>query len=404
MVKRAAVVIAAATLFVLAFTLLSGRQPQILWRLEDPGYSWLSSPAIGTGGILYSGDYLGNLRAFSATGDLLWETNLCSKAAPRAGFEFLGDPAIGPDGSIYVISGDGRLSAVSSKGELRWERAIGAMALNGVTINADGTIYASSTSNCLHALTAEGIERWCFRTDGRIIGRTIVDQNGNLYFSCNDSNFYTIDRYGDLRWKQHTQGTPAQSLLGSDGVIYVSAYPTLKALNTDGSLKWVVTNAHVTSVMVLDRERRLYCETFDGLSAFDADTGQLRWHRNLRGLSQQDSALARDGCIYVCSDESTVYAIESSTGDIRWAFTRRSVPALLLHLERAIEWIDFARSGFTRYSRAAYPCSLTLSEEGLLYAMMPDQHMYALKVEAGLATNAPWPMSYGNVRRTGARR
>ena len=152
----------------------------------------------------------------------------------------------------------------------------------------------------------------------------------------------------------------------------------------NGSLRWSLTNESVTSLLVLDDQGRLYCATDRGICAVDTIAAKTLWTLEIGEVTQSMAAFGTDGCLYVSSDASTLYAIESSTGRVRWTFTRKVRYALF---QRALEWLEFAFGGFSQRST----CAFTLSHDRILYAVMPDQRIYALAVEAGLATNAPWP-------------
>ena len=131
------------------------------WKFDTGGGRALSSPAIGTDGVIYffSGR---TLYAINPDGTLRWkfETMVFAESSP----------ATGTDGSIYVDSGD-TLYAVNRDGTKKWAFKTGAWTLASPTIGVDGTILVASEYGALFAINPDGTkvevlarQRGIFRT------------------------------------------------------------------------------------------------------------------------------------------------------------------------------------------------------------------------------------------------
>ena len=87
--------------------------------------------------------------------------------------------------------------------------------------------------------------------------------------------------------------------------------------------------------------------------ALDANTGDMRWLREMRGLINSSPAVAGD-TVYVGSTDTNVWAFDKDTGDTRWTFKTGN-----------------------------YVSSSPLIANGFLFIGSGDQYMYALDAATG---------------------
>jgi len=151
-----------------------------------------------------------------------------------------------------------------------------------------------------------GCVKWQFQTGGPVsAGVTVADNNvvqpllssptigpdGTVYVGAQNGKLYAVDVNGSLRWTHSTDGfiysSPAVSPDG-DSIYVCSQDGTVYALGRDGSEQW----------------------TFE-VAGLGAATGAILG----------SPAIGADGTVYVVGVyDSNLYAIEPSTGALKWAY------------------------------------------------------------------------------------
>jgi len=132
-----------------------------------------SSPIIGPNSTIYLGGIIG-IHALNLDGNLEWETYL------DLPFADLTSPTIGSDGIIYAGSyypGSADFYAFDQDGTLKRKYYIGSTGKSCPAISSDGTIYVGAKDGCLYALRgfSAGLANspWPkFRHDNQNTGRT----------------------------------------------------------------------------------------------------------------------------------------------------------------------------------------------------------------------------------------
>ena len=234
----------------------------LIWNY-DTNSPLLSSPTVGQDGSIYVGAENGKLYAISIVGTLRWTHN-------TGGFIY-SSPAVSDDGNIYVGSADGTLYALGHDGSELWNfKTDGFGILDGAILASpaiadDGTVYIGGLYDPnLYALDAnDGTVKWVcnfeYVTDpcdpanstkrGWPFASPVVAPDGTIYQTLlYDPNLYAIDpNDGNIIWSTnladpcyvHAAGW-SEPVLGPDGTIYVSFdEPYLRAVNPNGSIKWV---------------------------------------------------------------------------------------------------------------------------------------------------------------------
>jgi PKD repeat protein len=200
-------------------------------------YCYLSSPpAIGADGTIFVGLVYGNwsvkgnqysICAFNPNGTQKWQV-------PAAAY--MTAPAIGWDGTIYVGVGNFIVALNPGDGSVKWSvNAASGSLIGSPAIGADRTVYVGSANHCLYALDpVNGATKW-FYDAGDII--------------CNGNG-----------WR-----TPA---IGADGVIYLSAWNGVHAVNSNGTLQWHNSDCWSDSSPVIGPDGTLYVGVGYSLVAF----------------------------------------------------------------------------------------------------------------------------------------
>jgi len=254
---------------------LNGKTGAKKWETESIEKQNMSSKlAMDSNGTLIASG--GRICAFNAeSGDKLWGVN------PKKWMGY--PPSIGDDGTLYITYDHTVFAYSIVDGSVKWKtdrkRSIGRVNYTGSpALASDGTLYVvgaqggpSSTSKAeIHALDGKtGQKKWKFVT------------HGASKFGASDSS-----------------GFCASPVIGSDGIVYVSASDSI-------------------------------------MYALDGKTGEKKWTFAAKQWLSESAAIGSDGTVYYGTDDYSVYALNGKTGAKLWEFPTGSIiktsPALSLN-------------------------------------------------------------------------
>lgn len=202
-------------------------------------------------GELAVGTRDGNLILFDVSGRELWRAPL--GAAPTG-------PAHFSDAAIFVGSADGLLFALDRfTGEVRWSQSLRAQVTMPMAEDV-GVLFVGTDRDEVHALDAEsGESLWVYR---RSVGRDltvrggvgVAVEDGTLFAGFSDGSLVALDvDEGRILWEVATAPGSARRFADADATPVV-------------------------------RDGVVYCTVFnDGVYAFDARNGGLRWRHDAPG-------------------------------------------------------------------------------------------------------------------------
>jgi outer membrane protein assembly factor BamB len=201
-------------------------------------------------------------------------------------------------------------------------------------------IYATDRAPVLDRLV------WKFKTGAKVLSSPAV-VDGTVYVGSDDRVVYALNAAtGSVRWQYKTRGAVNSSPAVSAGVVYViSADGNLYALDaTDGKLKWqfaTVGERRFTAPGIHGASPRteLMPDPFDvflssptvvagivyfgsgdhHVYAVDASSGALRWKFETGNVVHASPAVA-DGVVYIGSWDRNLYALNAATGALIWKF------------------------------------------------------------------------------------
>ena len=171
-----------------------------------------------------------------------------SPTPPLDGMNNIRQPLVA-DGRVYSNSHSKLFAFSATTGELEWEVDHGSLVRSSAY--DDGTLYVAGYE--LAAFDAEsGEEQWRTGVPNQRIRDSITFAEGQLYLPLRDRRLLSMTTDGDQRWSayiEEAERSPTDTSLGNvtkpavaDGVVYAGCVD-------------------------------------DGVSAFDAATGEDRWHR-----------------------------------------------------------------------------------------------------------------------------
>ena len=261
-----------------------------VWNYTTTGHVE-STPAVSSG-IVFAGDYSGNLIALNAiTGTLIWSK--------------------------------------TTSGAIRSSPAV-----------ANGIVYVGSEDDYIYAFNASsGTPVWSYKTNGYVDSSPAI-ANGVLYVASAspDGYIYAIDATtGAFLWKCNP--TPiitstTSSLAVVNGVIYGGSGTG----STTGYVYAVSTTTHSTiwsnytqygsvesSPAVVNGLVYVGCDDHN-VYAFDAATGNPKWQFTTGDEINSGSPGVANGIVYIASEDGYAYALDANTGNMIWKFKTCFLP------------------------------------------------------------------------------
>jgi len=282
------------------------------WKYDFKGSIW-STPAIGKDGTIYIGTYGDSMYAMNPDGTLKWE--YLSKGSISS------SPAIGKDGTIYFgtmgFSGDGGCSIICLylNGTLKWDYQTGYKIVSDPAIGDDGTIYIGSGDHYLYAMNPNGTLKWRFKTGDIVKSHPSIAEDGTIYFDSFDDYLYALNPDGTLKWKFKgvVSGCGGASI-DEEGIIYIGGR-NFDAIYPNGTRKWRFnfgddyTSAHSSPAISSDGTIYIgvtYASSSSGhIFALDKDKGMVLWKRTLANDWVESSpCIGEDGTVYVGSSST----------------------------------------------------------------------------------------------------
>lgn len=339
-----------------------------------------------------------------------------------------GSPAVASDGTVYIpASGpDYRLYALTSDGTIKWTyAATGSLLVTTPALGSDGTVYQESGDGTVVALTATGSVRWKQKlgaTTNIVTGSIAIATDGTLYVRGNDGYLYALNPAdGSTRWRYNVNAlTYGSATIGSDGTIYQGSDgdSCIYAINPDGTLKWkYATGSSTYTTPALDASGNIYFATYANSQVLSlTPNGTLRWTYN--GVVPTNAisgspALSADGTtVYIGAADSNLYALESATGSVRWAYACgdwifASTPAVdangVIYIgsyDQKLYAINPNGTLKRTWDMGEVIRSSPVISGTRLYVGSNDYKLYAFDIGATLA-NGPWPQYRQNSSRNG---
>jgi outer membrane protein assembly factor BamB len=200
-------------------------------------------------------------------------------------------PAIWAD-SLYVGSATGWFYALrSANGAVRWRKKLGAV--NCAPLVLGTNLYVGTSDGSLIAMDAQtGQEKWRYQSRGPI-DQTPSATSELIVFSNEADQVVAVDAItGKFKWQYKTETPEEYTLRGHAGV----------AVDND----------------------LIYTGFSNGtLAALRRDTGSVAWSTSLKGeadrfMDVDATPIVIDNFVFASSSSGGVYAIDKTTGLVRW--------------------------------------------------------------------------------------
>jgi outer membrane protein assembly factor BamB len=316
--------------------------------------------------------------------------------------------------TVYIGSSSGWFFALrSSSGSVRWRKRLGAVASAPIVVG--GVLYVGSADGTLLAVDAQtGVEKWRYQSRGPIEQRPVA--TGDLIVFSNEADqVVAVDAItGKFKWQYKGETPEEYTLRGHAGIgvdndlIFTGfANGTLVALRKDtGSVAWSTSLkgeadrfVDVDATPVVVGEQVYASSSSGGVYALDKTTGLIRWRVPFWDVAQPSSTgnvggIATDGkVLYVSVADLGTYAIDLG-GNVLWRVGAKdggepSVPVvwnelLVYSLARDGMFIADRRTGeILEYFDPGEGVSSapTITPDGRLFAMSNRGNLYAFDLE-----------------------
>lgn len=322
---------------------------ELLWSY-DAGSEITSSPTVGPDGAVYIGCRNGYLHVIDQFGIGRLLTGSGTTLITASGSMIYSAVAVSDDGDVYFGSTGGKLYGAFSNGSPPWMFTllpigqINDSILASPAIGIDGTIYVGGLySPKLYAfdenLIEQGFLKWTANlpADGGLFVSPVVAADGTILVIQNQSSvLITIDpvdgtviRQTDLAGASFDSWLPGdfhdnyltsqcftEPVIGGDGTIYISMDdPYLRAINPDGSIKWVARLGMVGGFSLTVTDNDLIYAACDDGTLYVVDTDGIEVSRFDGSKYLSFPVIAPDGTIYVSDSDKTLWAINSTSCD-----------------------------------------------------------------------------------------
>lgn len=231
------------------------------------------------------------------------------------------------------------------RGRLKWAADLGAPIQVGLALASgyDDTpplVIAATTNGKVSAATLDGNLVWTFHASDSVLSSPQFDKESNhVIFGANDHRVYALNASnGKKTWsyndKQAVLGTPVID----HAQVIVSAGRQLSSLSIeDGKCNWVTKIGGFTGGMPAVDENAVYCGAGDGcIYALDKSTGSIRWKTSLGSKETPFRTLIYSAWgtkaavipkkkgippILLVSNVSMAYGLNRYTGKIIWEYS-----------------------------------------------------------------------------------
>jgi outer membrane protein assembly factor BamB len=195
---------------------------------------------------------------------------------------------------------------VPSLDRVAWKFKTGAKVVSSPAVSG-GTVYVGSADRFVYALNAaDGAVRWRYKTGGAVNSSPAVAAD-TVFVASADGNLYALGASdGRLQWKFATAGERRFTAPGIHG-----ATPRTESMPDPFDVFLSSPTVVAGIVYFGSGDHHVY--------AVDASSGALRWSFETGNVVHASPAVA-DGVVYIGSWDRNLYALNAATGALLWKF------------------------------------------------------------------------------------
>lgn len=198
----------------------------------------------------------------------------------------------------------------------------------------DGTVYVGAYDNYLYALDADsGDELWRYEAGDRdddgggFVWGSVAVHDGIVYGNSRSDHTFALEAdTGDELWRTWTEGPKGGGVAYADGRVFTGSYEevNLHAFDADtGEVVWEKELDAENCAAPLVHDGVVY-QSFAGepLYGFDAETGDEVWRYDDIEMGINEVPTIWDGTLYVTNGwgEAGLHAVDVETAEREWLF------------------------------------------------------------------------------------
>jgi outer membrane protein assembly factor BamB/3',5'-cyclic AMP phosphodiesterase CpdA len=237
-----------------------------------------------------------------------------------------------PDGEVYRRDEFFEVERLRAEPRRAWEAQAGD-SIQGSPVMAGDTLFFASLDRKVYAIQADnGKRRWIRETGGPMSASPVLDRD-SLYVGSTDGFLYSLDaKTGRVRWKFDTGSPLFASPAVSGGVVCIGGYKKIYGLDAaSGRVLWTQEAGSFFQSRAAADKGVFYLGGWDNtLYALEASTGQVKW-RSQMGRSDNGrgelifyfspaiaSPTIAEDRLYICSNDGVLHALNAQTGQEIW--------------------------------------------------------------------------------------
>jgi outer membrane protein assembly factor BamB len=239
------------------------------------------------------------------------------------------------DSTLYAVASGNAVYRLDNSGNIVYPLQVGGEIRSASSISNDHVVYIASSDKNLYAFGSSGTAIWPARPQGAVVSASVtIDTIANrLYVGIQNSNFVAVNRAdGTNVWNFFSDAPIAQSaVINADRTLIFSTTKgtiygiDLANLPSPVAPTWTLSIGDtITTSPAIDIQRAYYVGTSGGaLIKFVKVQNQqpnIVWQFPTKGRIEASPIIDAAGIVYVGSTDSSLYAINSVTGDLKWAY------------------------------------------------------------------------------------
>ena len=324
-------------------------------------------------------------------------------------------PAVGPDGTLYSGGWDGKLYSVSPDGTVNWTFETGAKIDAAPTVDGDGRIIVTSWDGSVYVVGQDGAEIWSHALDAVLDTSASVDEDGRVYVTTDDGRLVRFSPDGMVDWDID---------LGSPATTSISLYETSEGLRgyvgtDEPSVKCIGEAAVSGTANVLGAPTDDIALTADGDAVAAQATGgvariapdcTIEWETDVTFANVFSPVIDTEGRPWVGQHAQIIQAFAPETGEAEFASNTRSLGQALNGMHVGDDgYVYGATTALIRVdSEGAVEklseldiLSTPVVVDGVAYATTEHGELVRLTHQIPELADTPWPTQHGDQQRTG---
>jgi len=344
------------------------------------------------------------------------------------------------DNALYAIASGDAIYRMNTIGSIAYSLQVAGDIRSASSIAYDNTVYIASSDRNLYAFSKDGNSAWPpLPTGGVLTATPVIDSAANrLYIGVSNHNFIAVNRStGTVAWNYFADDQIKNSavITGDRKLIFATQKGSLygfnlKKLSVPAAPTWQLALPDTApSSFAVDNKGNIYFGTGSGIlfkvALPDNKQPEIVWQTLLGHSIVGAPVIDAHGILYVGSTDSKLYAVDISSGAVKWSFATsgpiQSTPAIsnagkifvandsgevyCLDSAKVIQW--YYKSNAAIVSHLLYYKSIlffgTLGNK--VIALYDSSQSSALSKSSGTVENfgePVWSTFQGDGQRTGA--